>query len=800
MPDNMTIPPGAPGIPPRWTSSSKSGIGKSINATSDLAFTIGHGILNEVFYPREDNACIRDMELLVTDGNQFFSEEKRDTNHQINWIKEGVPAFHILNTCKQKRYCIEKEIITDPLRDTVLQQIIFTPSSKYEWPECNLYVLLSPHINNHGAGNNGWKDDYNGIPMLFAHRDNTTLALACSSDYLKCSVGYVGISDGYTDLKQHHKMEWEYQKADNGNIALTAQIDISKNKKVLFAIGFGRTADDAASQAWSSILDGFDLAKERHIYEWQKWQRLLKNIKSDRNTVGRNFRSSAAVLKVQDSKKFPGGIIASLSIPWGNQKGDGDLGYHMVWPRDLVLSSGGFLELETKDNLLRVLNYLMSTQKNDGCWSQNMSLEGVPGWNGIQMDQVALPILLVNTSYHRNFLSEERMQRYWPIVRKAIAYLVTNGPSTQQDRWEEESGYTPFTFAAEIAALLAGASLADVNNEKEIADYCRETADYWNDNIEQWIYVTDTTTSKEMGVEGYYMRINPSGLPAKEVKDKYINLKNHEGDDGKILVGDLICVDALALVRFGLRAADDPRILNTIKVIDAKLKVDTPSGLCWHRYNMDGYGEDVKGDFSSTHGIGRPWPLLTGERGHYEIAAGNFDKAKKLLKAMELFSNNCLIPEQIWDTTDIPEKDLFFGKHSGSAMPLTWAHAEYIKLCSSIKEKRITDMPMFTQERYIKQKITSPYVVWRFNSQQKSISVKKTLRIEVTEKAIVHWTDDNWQTSKDIATRDTKLGMHIADIGMKNLKAKEIKFTFFWKDANHWEDNDFMVSIIKDRN
>ncbi len=794
--NNTTIPPGAPGIEPRWTSGSKSGIGKSINGYSDVAFTISHGVLNEVFYPREDNACIRDMELLVTDGNQFFSEEKRDTEHQINWMKEGVPAFHILNTCHQKRYCIEKEIITDPLRNTLLQQVIFKPSSKYEWAECNLYVLLSPHINNHGRGNNGWKDDYHGIPMLFANQGNTTVALACSSAYLKCSVGYVGSSDGYTDLKLHHKMEWEYQKADDGNIALTAQIDISKNKKVLLAIGFGTTADDAASQAWSSILDGFELAKERYIYEWQKWQRLLKNIKSERNAVGRNFRTSAAVLRIHDSKKFPGGIIASLSIPWGQSKSDGDLGgYHLVWPRDLALSSGGFLELETKDNLLRVLNYLMSTQKYDGSWSQNMWLEGVPYWNGIQMDQVALAILLIDSSFRQKFLDKERMQRYWPIVRKAIVYLVTNGPFTQQDRWEEESGFTPFTLAAEIAALLAGAEFAEANNDKKIATYCRETADFWNDHIEEWIYVTDTVLSHEIGVEGYYMRINPSGQPAEELKDTYINLKNHEADDGKTLLTDLICVDALALVRFGLRAADDPRILNTIKIIDAKLKVETPFGTCWHRYSKDGYGEDRNGDFSATHGIGRAWPLLTGERGHYEISAGNIDAAKKLLKAMELFSNNSLLPEQIWDTTDIPEKELFFGKHSGSAMPLTWAHAEYIKLCSSIKRKKVADMPLLTQERYIKHKITSPFVVWRFNLQQKVISFKKILRIEVMSEAIVRWTDNNWETCNDTDTKDTGLGIYVADIASNNVKRNKIRFTFFWKQVSHWENKDFEIKV-----
>lgn len=799
MASNSTIPPGAPGIRGAWTSSSKSGIGKSVNSNSYLAFTIGHGILNEVFYPREDMACIRDMELLVTNGNDFFSEERRDTNHSINWMKEGVPAFHILNTCRQNRYSIEKEIISDPLRDTVLQQIIFTPSSKHRWPECNLYVLVSPHINNNGAGNNGWKGFYHGIPMLFAHRDNTSLALACSAGYIKSSVGYVGVSDGYTDLKQHHKMEWEYEKADNGNIALTAQIDLSKSKKIVMALGFGSTPEDAANQAWSSILDGFDLARERYIYEWQKWQRLLKNIKSDRNTVGRNFRSSAAVLRVHDSKKFPGGIIASLSIPWGNQKGDGDLGgYHLVWPRDLALSSGGFLELETEDNLLRVLNYLMSTQKSDGSWTQNMWLEGTPYWNGVQMDQIALAILLVESSYSQDFLNEERIRRYWPIVRKAIIYLVKNGPSTQQDRWEEESGLTPFTLAAEIAALLAGAALADANNEKEIAKYCRETADYWNANIERWLYVSDSTISKEIGVEGYYMRINPSGLSANEVKDQYINLKNHDGEDGKILLGDLICVDAIALVRFGVRAADDPHILNTIKVIDAKLKIDTPSGPCWHRYNKDGYGEDVNGKFSSTHGIGRAWPLLTGERGHYEIAAGSIDEAKKLLRAMESFSNNSLLPEQIWDTKDIPEKGLFFGKHSGSAMPLTWAHAEYIKLCSSIKKKKICDMPKYTEERYIKEKTSSLFLVWRFNFQQKMISFKQILRIEVLAEAVVRWTDNNWQTYNDVNTKNTGLGVYVADIYSYNSKTCNILFTFFWKEANRWENKDFEIKVEKE--
>jgi glucoamylase len=251
-------------------------------------------------------------------------------------------------------------------------------------------------------------------------------------------------------------------------------------------------------------------------------------------------------------------------------------------------------------------------------------------------------------------------------------------------------------------------------------------------------------------------------------------------------------------VRFGLRSADDPRILNTIKVIDAKLKVDTPSGPCWHRYIKDGYGEDVNGNFSSMHGMGRAWPLLTGERGHYEIAAGNMKGAKKLLKAMELFSNNSLLPEQIWDTKDIPGKGLFFGKHSGSAMPLTWAHAEYIKLCSSIKKKKICDLPMFTQERYINNKINSSIVVWRFNHQEKIISFKKILRIEVLTEATVRWTDNNWETWNEVNAKNTGLGIYIADISSNNSKRSNIRFTFFWKQASHWENKDFEIKVESD--
>jgi glucoamylase len=798
---NNTTPPGAPGVSPRWTSSAKSGVGKSFDDSSKVTFTLSHGILDEIYYPSEDTASIRDMEFIVTDGKDFFSEEKRDTNHSIKWVEEGIPAFKIVNTCKEKRYTIEKEIITDPRRETVLQRISFKVNKKHDSSKYKLFLLLSPHLNDKGENNDGWVNDYKGIPMLFANRKGVTLAVASFyADFVKRSVGFVGASDGYTDIKQHKAMVWEYADAHNGNIALTAEIDVSKTRDFIIAISFGAKEEEAAHHAWASLLDGYDTAREAYINGWKKFQKGLHSIKSNRNSIGKHFRASATVLNVHQSKKFPGGTVASLSIPWGQIKGDDDkAGYHLVWPRDLVETSGGFLALDSKKQVLQVLNYLMATQEADGRWSQNMWLEGLPNWTGLQLDEVALPISLVDKCHHIKQIDAGRLKRYWPGIKKAVSFLIMHGPSTPQDRWEEEPGLTAFTLSAVINALLSAAHLCETDKNNKMAQYCRETADYWNDQIEKWLYVTNTPLSKEVGVDGYYMRINNTRELAEEVKNNMIKIKNRNDDNGKMHLWELICVDALALVRFGLRAADDPKILNTIKIIDAKLKVNTPNGPCWHRYTNDGYGEDKNGNGFSGDGlgIGRAWPLLSGERGHYEIAAGNIEGAKEILKSMDKFTNNGLLSEQIWDTDDIPEKELFFGQHSGSAMPLVWAHAEYIKLCYSIKQKKIFDMSLHAQERYIKNKMTSDFAVWRFSWPCKNIPKNKNLRIEIMGAATVHWTLDGWKTSNDTETYDTELGVHVADIDVKKSSAEEIQFTFFWKEGNHWEDKNYRISILE---
>jgi len=801
MSEKQNPAPGAPGEEPVWTSAAKSGVGKAINAGSDVVFTISHGIVTEVYYPREDIACIKEIGLVVTDGKDFFSDEKLHTRNDTKMMSNGVPVYRIVNTCLKNKYAIIKEVITDPFHNTLLQRITFRPAENNT--SLNLYALVSPHINNSGNDNNGSIGNYKGINMLFANKDGLTIAVACSEPWLKRSVGYAGASDGRKDLQQHKQMRWEYDNAENGNIVLTGQIDISQRNEFILAVGFGGTKTEAGNRVWSSLLDGFKLAKDRYINEWKEWQKKFVNVKTANGRSGKYFRTSASVLRISEAKSFPGGLIASISIPWGTTDKNNNLGgYHVVWPRDLVESCGAFIAIKAYDDAIRIANYLISTQEADGKWFQNMWLEGKPYWKAIQMDQIALPVLLIENCYRHKLIDKDRMKRYWPAVKNALSFLIINGPATEEDRWEQQPGLSPYTLATEVAGLLAGANLAEVNNEQEMADYCRDTADYWNAHIEQWTYVKETRLAKEHGVEGYYVRINPYYKPLEEVKDAYIKIHHHKGEEGKILISDVISTDALALVRFGLRAPDDQRILNTIRLIDAILKTETPTGPCWHRFSKDGYGENSHGDPFIFHGtgIGRCWPLLTGERAHYEVAAGNINKAKALFKAMESFANNGLLSEQIWDTRDIPEKDLYFGKHTHSAMPLLWAHAEYLKLCCSIQQGKVFDMPSFTRKRYIKDKKGSPYAIWRFSQMIENMQPDKTLRIEVFAAATIHWSDDDWQTKKEIKTRSIIPGLHVADINPVSKNNNTVQFTFFWDEANRWENKNYSVLFCKKYN
>jgi glucoamylase len=780
---------GAPGLPGRWTSAQKSGVGTAFEG-SPIWFTLSHGILNEVYSPRMDQAATRDLGLIVTGPGHYFSEEKRHTRHEVTMPEPGVPYYRLVNSCPTGRYRIIKDIVTDPLRPVVLQRIRFQvgvgPAADY-----HVFALLAAHLDNHGAGNTAYVGEYKGVPALFAVRGAYALCLMNSAGFLDRSVGFVGTSDGWQDLVQHGCLTWHFDTATDGNVALIGELGFVDGETIV-ALGMGRNGDEAAHQARAALADGFEPIQARYVDPWRRWQARLYPA-ADR----RLFPVSAMVVRTHQSKHLPGAILASLAVPWGFAKGDGDLGgYHLVWPRDMVEAAGALLAAGDHDGVRQALTYLEASQEADGHWLQNMWVEGRPYWGGVQMDETALPILLVDLARREGALGAADVHRLWPMVRKAAQFIVQNGPVTQQDRWEEDGGYTPFTLSAEIAALLAAADLAELVGEGDLAGYLRETADTWNDQIERWLYVTDTETARAVGVEGYYVRITP---PDIEDGDQFVPIKNRPPAASTRPASAIVSTDALALVRFGLRAANDPRILNTIRVIDALLKVETPAGPCWRRYNEDGYGEHEDGSPFDGTGIGRLWPLLTGERAHWALAVGQRSEAERLLHTMEgLAGDGGLLPEQVWDAPDIPERELFFGRPSGSAMPLVWAHAEYLKLVRSLAEERVYDMPPQTSARYLEARTVSGRVAWRFNHKVRQMEAGKTLRIEVLARAVVHWSMDEWRTVRDAATVDSGLGIHYVDLPTTGRgPATRILFTFYWPDADRWEGTDFSVAVTE---
>ena len=266
---DTSFAPGWPGIEPRWTSSAKSGVGTALRSSGRVWFTLSHGILNEVYYPRIDQACTRDLGFIVTNRQGWLSEEKRHANHAIAPVADGVPAFHLTNTCVEQRYRIEKDILTDPTREVVLQRIRFIPL-KGTLSDYSLVAVLAPHIGNAGMGNTAWVGDLKGRPMLFAERNGTALALVCSTDWLQRSAGFVGVSDGWCDINQNHRLAWRYDRAANGNVALTGEIDLMAcGGCFVLALGFGNTHGEAGHRACASLWDGFDSAAGAYCGDWK---------------------------------------------------------------------------------------------------------------------------------------------------------------------------------------------------------------------------------------------------------------------------------------------------------------------------------------------------------------------------------------------------------------------------------------------------------------------------------------------------------------------------------------------------
>lgn len=763
---------GKPGVQARWTSGAKTIVGTAVSASSRVWYTINNGTIAEIYFPDVDQANTRVVRFLITGPGGFFSDELWDADHHVEWLEDGVPGCRIETRCKCGRYSIRKEIVTDPVRDTLVLRVRFEPG---DGEDLRLFLSIDAHVGDRGEKNMGWFGQYKGVPMLFASRAQLSLAIAADPPMKSGSVGYMGKTDAYTVLRKGKPLP-DANMAGPGNVGLGAEIDYrtsahaGEDGSFLIAIAGGGDRAEAGQQARAGLLADFNRTRDLFVRKWREQQAMYRPMQDLSGAKLDMYRVSTAMLETHQSKRFPGGFVASLSLPWGFARSDKDVGgYHVVWPRDLVETAMGKLCSGDAMSARSALFYLSCTQAEDGGWSQNMWLDGTPHWTAIQMDSIAWPVLLAD-----KLRREDALDHYdpRPMMHAAVCFLLRHGPVTQQDRWEVTPGYSPYTMAVQIAALLAGAVCAEQRGAPDQAEFLRQTADAWNDAVDELTYVRGTKFAQRQGVDGYYIRIAPpQRIEKPSLGQLRVTMANRPSAYSKPHATDVVSPDALALVRFGLRAGDDPRILNTVKVIDATLKRDMRTGPGWRRSSDDGYGEKADGQPFGSTGIGRCWPLLGGERGHYEIAAGRRDAALELLKTMARQTSECgMLPEQVWDAEDIPGRELYNGHPTGSGMPLVWAHAEYIKLLRSLHENAVWGMVPENVERYVHSKHPAAFQIWRPEQRRGYVTAGKDLRVDLGGAARVTW-KVRGRDEQTAMTRDSGLTIHTATLPLASMKA-----------------------------
>ncbi len=597
----------------------------------------------------------------------------------------------------------------------------------------------------------------------------------------------MGATDGWQDFARNGAMTWEYSSAGPGNVALLGELP----RSAVLALAFGSSVESAATLALTALFEFFDRTRDRHVAGWTQWYaksrvpaEYLRDLPA--NCV-EQFQVSAMVVRAHQDKTYPGAMVASLSVPWGNTKEERE-GYHLVWPRDLVECAGALLAIGAVREAGNTLRYLLATQLADGHWNQNQWLGGKPYWRGIQLDETALPVVLAAYLAERGALEGTEVA---DMVRRALSFIVRNGPSSDQDRWEESAGLNTFTLAACIAALVAGAPYLATDARELALDF----ADYWNSRLEDWTAVYDTPLARRYGIPGYYVRVAPAqAVNDRGAFDRVLPMKNQALDPG-LPAAAQFGVDFLQLVRFGLRRADDPLILGSVRLADALLKVDTPYGPSWRRYHDDGYGEHDDGSPFDGTGRGRPWPLLTGERGHYEIACSN-DPLPFIEAMAGMASAGGMLPEQIWDAAPIPQRGLMIGRPTGAAMPLAWTHAEYLKLVVSRVLGRAFGRPEAVWQRYGGKRCKATRAIWCEHAPISELIEGASLVLALRAPASVRWGFCGWQDIEEQSTTLNSLGLHVLNIETAHMTIEQtIDFTFRYMPGDHWIGADYHIQF-----
>lgn len=781
---------GWPGIDPKWTSSTKEAVGTACSRSSRIWFTVSHGIVNEIYYPTIDHPQVRDMEFLITDGETFFHEEKRDLKGDIRCVERSALGYCIRSSAPNGLYHIHKDIICAPDDPCLLIHAKIEAADEI-LSRLKLFVLLAPHLGIGGAGNSAIRHTAAGDELLVAWKGGTFLAFGTDPGFVRTSCGFTGYSDGWQDLQDNMQMDWSFGEALDGNIALIGQANLSCNAEFTVAVSFGDAMHAVVTSLKQVLSVLFVSHSTKFVQQWEKSAKGILPLGQHAPDGGRLFSISHSVLLSHEDKTYPGAFIASASIPWGESKGDEDLGgYHLVWTRDMVNTVSALLACGDKVTPCRALIYLACSQRPDGGFPQNFWVDGSPYWCGIQLDEVAFPVILAWRLWKEDALG---LFDPYDMVMRAAYFMIKQGPATQQERWEENSGYSPSTLASNVAALICAADFAQAHGRKETAAFLETYADFLESHIIPWTVTNNSTLVSN--VSRHFIRIMPTDIsdpaPLENPDEAFITLANSPlGHINRFPAKDIVDAGFLELVRYGVMKADDPLVEDSLRVIDAVLRVETPFGPCWRRYNHDGYGQGVDGGPYIGHGKGRAWPLLTGERGHYELAAGRDPHI--FLKAMEGFaSSGGMLPEQIWDEPD--RGHLRLGRPTGSAMPLCWAHAEYIKLLRSIHDGQVFDLIPIVAGRYHPSSGRKDIEIWKPVRQIRSIQHGKVLRVQNPRAFHMIWTNDEWITTNKTESSLSGIGIGYVDIPIVKGQKAPIRFTFFWPDTSAWEGKDYKV-------
>ena len=520
-------------------------------------------------------------------------------------------------------------------------------------------------------------------------------ALVASSGFARTSSGFVGTSDGWTDLKTDRALDFDYDTAPDGNVLQTGEVrlDTRAGRATTFtlALGFAGSTAEADRVARASLATGWGDVAGAYASGWHDYLGSLPPVpKALSGRLATQYRVAVMTVKAHEDKTFPGAFIASLTLPWGfaANADEGGGGYHFVWARDLYQQATGLLAAGDRGAADRAVTWLFTHQQQaDGTFPQNSHVDGSPDQRNIQLDETAFPIVLA-------WQLGRTDDATWTGIRKAADALVARGPATPQERWEETGGYSPSSLAAMIAGLVTASDIARQRGDAARAALWLGVADAWQRNTENWMF----TTNGPYGDGRYYVRIDDDGDPNDGSERDFGNAAGVHKENAVVDGG------FLDLVRLGVKAPSDPYVADSIAETDASLAADTPSGRVWHRYTFDGYGEKPDGSpwqFNTPGTTGRAWPLLGGERGEYEVANGR--SGLPFLRTMANTANDgYMIPEQVWDKPDPAPAPFDYqpGKATGSASPLAWAMAQYVRLARAIDAGRPVETPEVARERY----------------------------------------------------------------------------------------------------